>query len=98
MITNKELDAIFDGVALLARHEYWSKELWRKRVKGFEHTDKTDVQNAFLIARLHHICATFLAPAGCCWARKTSDECSSDYIKIFQPIFDDYWNWQLEQR
>ena len=98
MITNKQLDTIFNGIALLSRHEYWSKELWRQRVEGFENADKADVQNAFIIARLHHSCATFLAPVGCCWAREVSDEHSVDYIKIFQPIFDDYWHWQLEQR
>lgn len=98
-MTDKELEVIANTVAMLSRHEYWNKELWRK-LKDRKKEDKAEVQNAFLTLRLKSI-GIHSSPCGMSWVNIWEDEdkhFSDEYLDQFKDIFEDYNNWCKKQR
>lgn len=80
----------------LNRHEYWSKQLWRK-LKAHKNDDVCDVEIAyyhFLLSN-HSI---YYRPIGCTWSHECTEEQCEDYLNYYEDIFIDYKRWQWGQR
>ena len=106
-LNDDALDKIATTIALLTRHEYWSKSLWKTREATkdkYKNYDVAEVHNAFLALRLKK-CGIYTTPVGMCWAHNVSgynnDEKSEkvdDYYSDYEDLFKDYRDWQYEQR
>ena len=106
-LNDDALDNIATTIALLTRHEYWRKSLWktRKATKDkYKHYDVAEIHNAFLALRLKK-CGIYTTPVGACWAHNVSgdnnvEKCEKvdDYLAEFEDLFNDYCDWQCKQR
>lgn len=106
-LNDDALDNIATTIALLTRHEYWRKSLWktRKATKDkYKHYDVAEIHNAFLVLRLKR-CGIYTTPVGACWAHNVSgdnnvEKCKKvdDYLAEFEDLFNDYCDWQCKQR
>ena len=106
-LNDDALDKIATTIALLTRHEYWSKNLWKTREATkdkYKNYDVAEVHNAFLALRLKK-CGIYTTPVGMCWAHNVSGindvekaENVDDYYSEYEDLFKDYRDWQCEQR
>mgnify|MGYP001772275474 CR=1 FL=1 len=106
-LNDDALDKIATTIALLTRHEYWSKSLWKTREATkdkYKNYDVAEVHNAFLALRLKK-CCIYTTPVGMCWAHNVSGindvekaEKVDDYYSDYEDLFKDYRDWQYEQR
>ena len=106
-LNDDALDKIATTIALLTRHEYWSKSLWKTREATkdkYKNYDVAEVHNAFLALRLKK-CGIYTTPVGMCWAHNVSGindvekaENVDDYYSDYEDLFKDYHDWQYEQR
>lgn len=97
-ISKDAFDFFFKCIGYFNHYSYFTKELWRK-VKGFEKEDEANIKCAFLSVWVHDTMGINTCPLGCAWSwMNCSDEAYENYIKEFEPIFDDYTDWCNSQR
>jgi len=98
IINEDALTFFFDANAIFCRHEYFSKQLWRK-VKGFEKEDEAEVKCAFLSSWAKETMNIVTYPVGAAWCTMYGkQEYFDDYIKKYKPLFKDYGEWCMMQR
>jgi len=96
--TQEEARKVAKTIAILSRHDYWNRELWRERVPKHSDDDKADVQNAVLLKMLSDI-GIYAMPFGDSWAHICKDdELPKIYLSRYNDIFDDYRKWCIKQR
>ena len=90
------VDDSINFIILLNRHEYWSKQLWRK-LEAHKNDDVCDVEIAYYHAILKYN-GIFRRPIGCSWSKECSESRCEEYLKDYEDIFDDYQKWQYTKR
>lgn len=99
-LNNDALSNIATTVAILSRYRYWKDELWRSRPatkSKYKDYDTAEVNNALLTLAFKNA-GIYSSACGCGWAGNTSLKNTIEYLDKYQDLFDDYCQWQLEQR
>ncbi|WQJ53880.1 MAG: hypothetical protein [Wendovervirus sonii] len=98
VINEKSMEFFFDANAIFCRYSYFTKQLWRK-VKGFKKEDEAEIKCAFLSVWMKNQMGIVTYPVGSGWCTMNGNiDSFNEYVKKFQPVFDDYQKWYNLQR
>ncbi len=95
------LEITLSWLARFNRHEFFTKELYKKlpayKKSGIKR-DKTEIQVAFICKALQDR-GIYMTPCGIAWCHVWDDsETVAEYLERYQPIFDGYVAWCAKQR
>ena len=100
MIPDIALETTLEWLAKFNRHEYFTKELYKKLPKYKEYgirREKTEIQVAFICKALQ-LKGIYTTPCGVAWSKIWDDSKTvDDYLKPYQDIIDGYVKWCEEQ-
>ena len=100
MIPDIALETTLEWLAKFNRHEYFTKELYKKLPKYKKcgiRREKTEIQVAFICKALQ-LKGIYMTPCGVAWSRIWEDSKTvDDYLKPYQDIIDGYVKWCEEQ-
>lgn len=99
-MTDKEAVELTSAIAYamvsFGRHKYWTDELFRK-VKGRKDIDVTEL----IVATVHSAAyqqGIYVRPMGSGWTSACTKKEAEEYLAKYQDIWDDYAEWQWNQR
>lgn len=84
------------STAVLFRHKYWTRKLYRK-LPGRENLDEAEIMVACMNSVAYNL-GIYVAPIGSAWALPCLKEDAEKYIKRYDDIWEDYKEWQLNER
>ena len=106
---NKKFISAISTIFTHINRNYFSDKLYRDRLKNshkrnlkkfakeIEFWDDREII-ARLISSILYDCDIYVVPMGMSWFSECTEEKSEENRLLMQPLFDDYWQWQIEQR
>ena len=109
---NKETKNYIDIVSSIFTHlnrEYFKDNLYRKRIESSKKRNIKNFANKLkswddreimckLFSAVLFDKGIYVCPQGMLWFAPCSKETAELNVIEMKPLFDDYWQWQLEQR
>lgn len=86
-----------DTMATIARHKYWSEQLYKKRLPKRKDLDMAEILTAISNSVAFNL-GIYVRPMGSVWASPCTKEKAEEYLNTYKDIWEDYVKWQWEQR
>ena len=98
MIPSEVLAGVFDFVALFARHEFFTKKLYKQVKCDVDTNDEAEVFIAFL-CNILYTKGIYVTPCGSAWCHVWNNkQLCETYREQWMPVYQAYTDWQLKQR
>ena len=106
---DKKCIDIVSSIFTHINREYFSKQLYRERMaksknkeikkfaKELKYLDDREIISR-LFSTILYDNGIYVCPMGMLWFSPCSEELAKENAMKMKPLFDDYWQWQIEQR
>lgn len=92
------IEYFFSMIGFFSHYSYFTKELYKTRVKRLKNVDRGEVIAAVLSSSIKQELGYNVMPVGCSWGTIMPEDSVKEYQEEWKDLYEDFVNWQLEQR